>query len=109
MWFILITLILWVIYTFLMKKNFGKEFEISKALVPLILISLISTICLGVNYVASAVPSLNDGIGIHNFIAGWIIGDDNWSVQLFKSYFDISVYASLLLTLIYSTLKLLKR
>lgn len=109
MWFILITLILWVIYTLLMKKNFGKEFAISKSLIPLILVCLISSICLGINYVASAVPSLNDGIGIHNFLAGLIIGDDNWSVQLFKSYFNQSVYTSLLLILMYSTLALLKK
>lgn len=92
MGFTLITLILWVVYAFLMKKNFGKEFRLSKSLIPLILITLISTICLGVNYVASAVSSLNDEIAIHNFLAYWIIGEDNWSVQLFKDYFDGSIY-----------------
>ena len=104
-----ITLILWVIYAFLLKRNYGKEFTISKSLIPLILICFISTICLGVNYVASAVPSLNDGIGIHNFISRWIIGENNWSVQLFKTYFNLSVYVSLFITLIYSLLTLLKK
>lgn len=92
-----------------MKGCLGEEFMLSKALVPLILICFISTICLGVNYVASAVPSLNDGIGIQNFLAYWIIGDDNWSVQLFKDYFNNSVNISLFLTFIYSVLILLKK
>lgn len=109
MGFILITLILWAVYVFVMKRNLGKEFMISKSLIPLILICVISSMCLGVNFVASAVPSLNDGISVHNFLAGWIIGEDNWSIQLFKNYFDISVYVSLFLTFIYSVLTLLKK
>jgi hypothetical protein len=109
MGFILITLILWGVFVFLMKRQFGKEFMLSKTLIPLILICLISTICLGVNYVASAVPSLNDGIGIHNFLAHWIISEDNWSVQLFKGYFNSSVYISLFLTFIYSIFTLARK
>ncbi|MCM0647394.1 hypothetical protein NBE98_03260 [Clostridium swellfunianum] len=109
MGFTLITLTLWALYTFLMKRNLGNEFMFSKSLIPLILICLISTMCLGINYVASAVPSLNDGIGIHNFWAGLIIGEDSWSVQLFKTYFNLSVYASLFLTFIYSISALLKK
>lgn len=109
MGFTLLILILWVVYAFLMKRNFGKEFMLSKALMPLILISLISTISLGVNYVASAVPSLNDGIGINNFLAYWIIGEDNWSIQVFKDFFNNSVYISLFLTFIYSLLALTKK
>lgn len=107
--FILITFILWVGYVFLLKRNIDKEFVLSNSLLPLILISFISTMCLGVNYVASAVPSLNDGIGIHNFLAYWIIGEGNWSVQLFRDYFNISVYISIFLTLIYSALTLVKK
>lgn len=92
-----------------MKRNFGKEFTLSKSLIPLMLICLISTICIGVNYVASAVPSLNDGIAIHNFLAYWIIGENNWGVQLFKGYFNNSIYISLFLTFIYSALTLAKK
>jgi len=107
--FALIVLVLWGAYAFLMKRNFGREFEISKALIPLILFALISTICLGINYTASAVPALNDGIGIHNFLAYWIIGDDHWSTRLFKEYFDSSVYTTLFLTFLYSVLALVKK
>lgn len=107
--FTLIILIIWGVYVFLMKGSHDKEFMLSKALLPLILLCLISTICLGINYVAAAVPSLNDGIGIQNFLAYWIIGDDNWSVQLFKGYFNNLVYTSLFLTVIYSVLALAKK
>lgn len=71
--FTLIILIVWGVYAFLIKKRFDKEFMISKSLIPLIFICFISTICLSVNYVASAVTILNDGIGIHNFLASWIL------------------------------------
>lgn len=109
MGFLLITLFLWGGYTFLMKRKYGKEFLLSKSLIPLIFICLISAVCLGVNYVASSVQDLNDGIGIHNFLAYWIIGEDNWSTRLFKNYFNISVYISLFLTFIYAVLTLSKK
>jgi hypothetical protein len=86
-----------------------KEFKFSQALIPLIFISILSAICLGINYIASAVPSLNDGIGIHNFLSYWIIGEDSWSVDLFMSYFNISVYISLFLTIVYSVLTLVNK
>ena len=109
MGFTLLIFILWGVYSFLIKRQMGKEFRISKELMPLILICVISTICLGVNYVAAAIPSLNDGIGIHNFLAYWIIGEDNWSIKLFKDYFNISVYLSLFLIFMYCVLRLIKR
>lgn len=109
MGFTLITLIFGAIYAFLLKRNFGKEFMISKSLMPLILICIISSICLGVNFVAATVPNLNDGLAINNFLAYLIISEDNWSVHLFKSYFDSSVYLSLILVVIYSVLTLLKK
>ena len=93
--FIAVTLILWGIYIIIMQKKLKQKFELSKELLPLIFISLISTVCLGVNFVASAIPSLNDGIGIHNFIAYWIIGENNWSISLFNNYFIKSIYISL--------------
>ncbi|MFA6941755.1 MAG: hypothetical protein WCQ54_12395 [Clostridiaceae bacterium] len=109
MGFLLITLFLWGGYTFLMKRKYSKEFLLSRALILLIFICLISSVCLGINYIASAVPALNDGIGMHNFLAYCIIGEDNWSTKLFKNYFDISIYISLFLTFIYAVLTLSKK
>ncbi|CCJ32778.1 hypothetical protein [Caloramator australicus] len=109
MWFIIITLIIWGFYVFYMKKQFEDGFRFSETLIPLIFLCIITAICLGVNFVASVVPSLNDGIAIHNFLAKLIIGDEKWSVQLFKLYFDWSVYVSIFLILIYSIIKVNKR
>ncbi|MCX7904406.1 MAG: hypothetical protein N2486_07820 [Caloramator sp.] len=53
-----------------MKKQLKNEFRFSESFIPLILLCIIVAICLGVNFVAAAVPSLNDGITIHSFLAG---------------------------------------
>ena len=107
--FIVITLILWGAYVLMMQKQNRKKFKLSKELLPLIFISLISMMCLGVNFVAAAVPSLNDGIGIHNFIAYGIIGENNWSINLFNSYFINSIYISLFLIFLYCLLRVLEK
>ncbi|MDO6355761.1 hypothetical protein Q3V94_11915 [Caloramator sp. CAR-1] len=92
-----------------MKRQLKDEFRFSESLIPLILLCIIAAICLGVNFVAAAIPSLNDGIAIHSFLARLIIGDDRWSVQLFKAYFDGAVYVSIFWILVYSLLKLYKK
>ena len=106
---ILTVFVLWIIYSIILYKKLGSQFRLSKELVPLIFISLISTVCLGVNYAAAAVPSLNDGIGIHSFVASWMIGDDGWSVALFKKYFDSSAAIALLLVALYCVLRLIEK
>jgi len=107
--FIGITIISWGIYVFMLSRKLREKFRFSKELIPLIFINLLSSLSLGVNYVASAVPSLNDGIGIHSFLSYWIIGEDNWSINLFKSYFDYSVYIGLFLILLYCVLRLIEK
>lgn len=67
----------------------------------LLFASVLSTVCLAQNYTESLIPAANDGIAISNSLAYWIIGEDRWSRELFKSYFDGSVYVSLLLLLLY--------
>jgi hypothetical protein len=107
--FIAITLILWGAYVLMMHKRHREKFKLSKELLPLIFIGLISMGCLGVNFVASAVPSLNDGIGIQNFIAYGIIGENNWSVDLFNSYFINSIYINLFLIFLYCLLRVVEK
>lgn len=98
----------WVIFTIVMKRRLKEKFRLFNALLPLVLLSLIVSISLGINYVASAVPSINDGIGIHNFLAYWIIGEDNWSEGLFKSYFNYSLITSIFLLFAYSGLRIIR-
>lgn len=60
------------------------------------------------NYVAAVIPGFKDGIGIHNFLAYWIIGEDNWSIGLFNNYFEYSLAVSISLLIVYSGLKMVK-
>lgn len=107
--FIIFVLVLWGAYVFLMKNQYEDKFVFADTMIPLIFTSILSTLCLGINYIASSIPKLNDGIGIHTFLANLIISVDKWSTELFKNYFDISLYISLILILVYSILKVLKK
>ncbi|EHQ88047.1 hypothetical protein [Desulfosporosinus youngiae] len=106
--FSMMILLIWGIYAFVMKKRLQDKFRFSDSLLSLVIFSIITSLSLGMNYVAAAIPSLNDGIGIHNFLAYWIIGEDNWQIALFKNYFDYSLGVSLSLLLVYSVLKVIK-
>jgi len=104
--FLVVSLIIWLLYTIVMKMHLKEKFRLFNALLPLVLFSLIVSISLGVNYTAAAIPSINDGIGIHSFLAYWVIGEDGWSVDLFKSYFDYSLIISIVLLIVYSGLRI---
>ncbi|KGK86818.1 hypothetical protein DP73_15420 [Desulfosporosinus sp. HMP52] len=108
MFFVIICMIVWILYTFVMQRRLKEEFRLFKALLPLVILSLIVSLSLGVNYVASAIPSINDGISIHTSLAHWIIGEDSWSINLFKNYFDYSIWISLILLALYSGLRIWK-
>lgn len=96
MLFAIIILLILGVYAFVMKVRLLDKFKFCDPLLPLVIFSVIASLSLGVNYVAAAIPSLNDGIGIHNFLAYWIIGEDNSSIGLFKDYFDYSLTVSIL-------------
>lgn len=108
MFFLITCMIVWILSTIIMKRRLNEKFRLFNALLSLVLFSLIVSISLGVNYVASSIPSINDGIGIHNFLAYWIIGENNWSIGLFKSYFDYSLITSIILLIVYSGLRILR-
>ncbi len=106
--FSIVIFFVWAVYALIMKKSLKEKFRLFDPLLSLVILSLIVSLSLGTNYVAAAVPSLNDGIGIHNFMAYWIIGEDNWSIGLFEKYFEYSLALSFFLLIVYSGLKLLK-
>lgn len=108
MLFVIICMAIWGLYTFAMKRKLKERFRLSNSLLPLVIFSVIVSLSLGINYVASAIPSINDGIAIHNFLAYWTIGEDNWSINLFKSFFDYSLGISMILLILYSGIKILK-
>ena len=106
--FIICTILSWIAFVLLMLKRKQQKFRFHEVLFPLILFSLFVSIDLGVNFVASAIPSINDGIGIHTFLAKWIIPDDGWSMSLFRSYFHGSMIISFILLIMYPILKLIE-
>lgn len=99
--FAIIVIIIWLVFTICLKKRVSERFEFSKALLPLVLVSYLVTIDLGINYIAGAIPGLNDGIGLHSRFAFLIIGENGWSIELFRKIYDTSFTISILLTLIY--------
>ena len=103
--FLVITLAVWLIYTFALRLVKKESFAFSGAVLPLLIFSLLVTIELEVNYLRSAIAVADlrneAGIGITAF-SYCIIGDDGWSVGLFKEYFDNAFLASLFLLLVYS-------
>jgi len=91
-----------------MRKLQGSGFKLSNSILTIVLLSIIIMICLGLNFVAST--TLIDGsYAINNVIAYWIIGEDGWSYDVFKNYFNISLIASVAFTIVYSTLKIYNR
>lgn len=106
--FVIIILAIWIIFAICLKKRMSDHFKLAEALLPLVLISYLVTIDLGINYVAGAIPTLNDGIGLHSRFAFLIIGEDGWSIELFQKIFDVSFTISILLTFIYIGLKFVK-
>lgn len=91
-----------IVAFFLVIILYKKKIRFSFSIVLLVLlgISLVSSICLAQNYTQSLVPGINDGIGVSNSLAHLIIGERQWSTQLFRSYFDVSVYITLIILLL---------
>lgn len=73
----------------------------SRAVLMLIILNVIASICLLENIVQNQNPVLNDGIGITNSLAYLIIGEDGWSHELFKSAFDQSIFMTKILLAVY--------
>ena len=82
-------------------RNFKILNPFSKVVGIAISLSIMATISLGQNYTQSLIPEANDGLGISNKLAYWIIGEDGWSPQVFRNVFNFSLYVSLILILAY--------
>lgn len=93
--FILLTLVfLSIIYVLL--KYFSVKYSLSITFAIGLIISVISTISLWLNYKASF--GEQDGIAISNKISYWLITDNySWSQQLFMDYFIYALVTTILL------------
>ncbi len=87
---IIVSLVLIALLTFIAitAKNTKELFEgISKAVLLILLLSIVANISLAQNYTQSLIPGANDGIGISNVLAKVIITDDGWGESGLKNYF----------------------
>jgi len=100
MLFMLIGLI-FVLAAILVWRKSGVRHPYSKGVLLAILITVTAAVCLAQNYTASLIPEANDGIGISNEPARWIIGEDGWSRESFKAWFENAMYLALLLIAAY--------
>jgi hypothetical protein len=80
---------------------FKKWIKFSTAVLLLLLFSILSNIALAQNYTQSVIPEANDGIGISNSLAYFLISEDRWSIELFQSAYNFSTAISNVLLLFY--------
>ena len=79
-----------------------KKLKFSTALLPILLFSILANVALAQNYTQSLIVEANDGLGISNTLAYFLIGEDGWSLELFQSSYNFSTTVSLALLLSYS-------
>jgi hypothetical protein len=98
--FVFVSFVLLITSVFVIQR-FGIKNPFSRGLGLAIALSILAVVSLAQNYTQSLIPEANDGLGISNQLAYWIIGEDGWSQDRFKNMFDQSVYITLLLIVAY--------
>lgn len=89
-----------VIFLILLVKSYRQNNKVSNSILGLLMLSIIISIALGINYVVALVGG-QDGIAIENKIAYLIIGENRWSVELFRLYFHTSLISNVILFITY--------
>lgn len=89
--------LVFVLGAVLVWRACGVRRPYSKGVLLAFLIAVVAAVCLAENAVTSLVPEANDGIGISNPVAWWIIGEDGWSRERFRAWFENTVYLALAL------------
>lgn len=86
-----------------------KKMKVSQAVIPMISFAILSSVALGQNYTASLIPDANDGIGISNFLAKFLLPDDHWTKEMFLSRFELYLGISITLILLYFVFVVVER
>lgn len=73
----------------------------SQAVIPMLAFTILSSVALGQNYTVSLLPEANDGIGISNFLAAFLLPEDYWTIEMFLSEFELYLGISIGLILLY--------
>ena len=103
MLFLSAVIIIWLAFVYLFYKGNRENFSLSNALLPLLLFSIILTIDFHLNYQTAANPLLNDGIGCSGYFSYWILGDNGWSLPLFREAYDFATFITCILILLFAT------
>lgn len=90
-----------VLLVYILLRKAGVSYPLSRILLLSLIFSVLATACLGQNYTQSLIPGIHDGISVSNSLAFFIMGDDGWSNEKFRSYFDGFLTASLILMALY--------
>ncbi|MEH7225782.1 hypothetical protein V7112_18380, partial [Bacillus sp. JJ1566] len=78
-----------------------RKMKMSQAVIPMIAFTILSSVALGQNYTMSLIPEANDGIGISNFLATFLLPDDGWTKEMFLSKFELYLGSSIAFILLY--------
>ncbi|MEH7385809.1 hypothetical protein V7147_10415 [Bacillus sp. JJ1521] len=60
-----------------------RKMKMSQAVILMIAFAILSSVALGQNYTLSLIPEANDGIGISNFLATFLLPADGWTKNCF--------------------------
>ncbi len=86
-----------------------RKIKMSQAVIPMIAFAILSSAALGQNYTVSLIPEANDGIGVSNFLASFLLPADGWTTEIFLSKFESYLMISIALILIYFIMVIVER
>lgn len=101
--------IIFVYFVVMMVFAIQKKVKFSTALLPLLLFSIVANVALAQNYTQSLIPGANDGMGISNLLAYFLIGEDRWSHELFRSAYSFSTTITIILLIAYSLILVIEK
>ncbi|MEH7392358.1 hypothetical protein [Bacillus sp. JJ1474] len=78
-----------------------RTLKMSQAVIPMIAFTILSSVALGQNYTTSIISEVNDGIGISNFLAAFLLPEDGWTIEMFSSKFELYLGSSIVFILLY--------
>ncbi|MEH7254829.1 hypothetical protein V7111_22225 [Neobacillus niacini] len=78
-----------------------RKMKMSQAVIPMIAFAILSSVALGQNYTTSLIPEVNDGIGISNFLAAFLLPEAGWTKEMFLSKFELYLGISIAFIFIY--------
>lgn len=97
----LLTVCIALLLVLVLFKKCGVTRPFSRLVLLSLLFCVLATACLGVNYVQSLLPGLQDGIAVSNTLASFIVGEEQWSQEIFFQYFEGFMTTSMILMALY--------